>query len=51
MAQQHGYSLTELNEMLPWEREIYVALLIEHVKKENERQKREVDAINSKYKT
>jgi hypothetical protein len=51
MAQRHKYSLTELNEMLPWEREIYVSLLIEHVKKENERQKQEFDAINSKYKT
>jgi len=35
--QHHKYSLTELNEMLPWEREIYVMMLIEHVKEENER--------------
>jgi len=35
--QNHGYSLTELDEMLPWEREIYTAMLIEHIKKENER--------------
>jgi len=34
--------------MLPWEREIYISLLIDHVKKENERHKREVDAINRK---
>ena len=50
MMQRHKYSLTELNEMLPWEREIYVSLLIEHVKEENKRQKEEVAAINSKYK-
>ncbi len=37
--QNHGYSLTELDNMLPWEREIYVALLIEHIKEENERNK------------
>jgi hypothetical protein len=37
MMQHHKYSLTELDNMLPWEREIYVTLLIEHVKKENER--------------
>lgn len=37
MMQHHGYSLTELDEMLPFEREIYVALLQDHVKKENER--------------
>jgi len=39
MMQNHGYSLTELDNMLPWEREIYVALLVEHIKEENERQK------------
>ena len=37
--QNHNYSLTELNDMVPWEREIYVALLSDHVKKENERMK------------
>jgi|TARA_X000000950_G_scaffold208924_1_gene251312 hypothetical protein len=37
MMQHHNYSLTELEYMLPWEREIYVALLQEHIKKENER--------------
>lgn len=39
MMQNHGYSLTELDNMLPWEREIYVALLVEHIKEENERNK------------
>jgi hypothetical protein len=37
MLQHHKYSLTELDEMIPFEREIYVTLLSEHVKKENER--------------
>ena len=37
MMQHHGYSLTELDEMVPFEREICVALLQDHVKKENER--------------
>jgi hypothetical protein len=37
MMQHHGYSLTELDNMIPWEREVYVALLIEHIRKENER--------------
>tara|TARA_B100002019_G_C21118501_1_gene522115 strand:+ start:320 stop:463 length:144 start_codon:yes stop_codon:yes gene_type:complete len=35
--QNHGYSLTELENMVPWEREIYVALLQDHIKKENEK--------------
>lgn len=35
--QHHNYSLSELENMMPWEREIYVALLIDHVKRENEK--------------
>ena len=31
------YRLTELDNMMPWEREIYVGLLMEWIKKENER--------------
>ncbi len=38
MMQHHNYSLTELNEMMPWEREIYGSLLIEHIKEENKKQ-------------
>ena len=37
MMQHHGYSLTELDNMMPWEREIYVTLLQEYIKEENER--------------
>tara|TARA_B100001063_G_C16507098_1_gene424919 strand:- start:226 stop:369 length:144 start_codon:yes stop_codon:yes gene_type:complete len=37
MAQHHGYSLTELDNMLPWEREIYVALLQQFIKEEKDR--------------
>ena len=35
--QYHKYSLTELDNMIPFEREIYVTLLIQHIKEENER--------------
>ncbi len=35
--QHHNYSLTELDNMIPYEREIYVQLLIQHIKEENER--------------
>jgi hypothetical protein len=41
MMQHHNYSLTELDNMMPWEREIYVALLQDWIKKENERIKNE----------
>ena len=35
--QHHKYSLTELDNMLPWEREIYLGLLVEFIKEENKR--------------
>ena len=31
MMQNFNYSLTELEEMLPWEREVYLILLNEHL--------------------
>lgn len=35
--QYHKYSLSELENMMPWERKIYIALVAKHVKEENER--------------
>lgn len=35
--QYHKYSLTELENMLPWERIIYIQLLTDYIKRENER--------------
>jgi len=35
--QHHKYSLTELENMVPWEREIYMDLLVTHIKEENEK--------------
>ena len=39
--QHHKYSLTELENMMPLEREIYMGLLKEWIEKENERIKQE----------
>ena len=39
--QHHKYSLTELDNMIPWEREVYVQLLITHLKEEEERNKQQ----------
>ena len=39
LMQVHNYSLSELENMMPWEREIYVTLLIQHIKEENEKNK------------
>ena len=36
---QHNFQLEELDNMLPWEREIYVALLTNKIKEENEQRK------------
>lgn len=35
--QHHKYSLEELDNMLPWERQIYVEMLIMHIEQENEK--------------
>ena len=37
--QHHKYSLTELDMMMPWERDIYISLLIEYLEVENEKLK------------
>ena len=37
MIQHHKWSLTEIENMLPWERDIYVDKLIEYIKEENQR--------------
>ena len=42
MMQHHKYSLEELDNMMPWEREIYMGLLIKHLEKEEERQQKRV---------
>jgi len=38
LMQHHKYSLTELENMIPCEREIYVDMLVEHLKEEKKRQ-------------
>ena len=45
MMQHYNYSLTELENMMPWERDIYIGLLADWVEKENQRIERE----NSKH--
>lgn len=47
MMQHHKYSLTEIENMMPWERDIYVSLLKAHVEEENKR----IEAENAKIKS
>jgi hypothetical protein len=35
--QHHKYSLTELEHMIPWERDVYVSMLIQYIEEENEK--------------
>jgi hypothetical protein len=35
LMQHHNYSLTELEDMIPWEREIYLTLLSNYIESEN----------------
>ena len=39
--QHHKYSLTEIENMIPWERDVYVSLLVNYIKEENEKRERE----------
>ena len=35
LMHHHKYSLTQLENMIPWEREIYISLLQQHIEEEN----------------
>ena len=39
LMQYHKYSLTEIENLMPWERDIYVALLQQHLEEEELKQK------------
>ena len=39
MVQLHNWSITEIENMLPWERDIYVDKLITHIKEQNQKVK------------
>jgi hypothetical protein len=36
--QHHNYALSDIESMMPWERDIYVQMLIEHLKEEKKKQ-------------
>ena len=39
--QYHKYSLTEIENMMPWERDIYVGLLRQHLEEEEQKNKKQ----------
>jgi hypothetical protein len=38
--QHHKYSLNEIDDLIPWEKEVYVSMLIDHIKEEEAKQER-----------
>ena len=38
LMQYHKYSLTEIENMIPWERDVYVEMLREHLEEEKLKQ-------------
>tara|TARA_Y100000310_G_scaffold137675_1_gene136634 strand:+ start:1866 stop:2021 length:156 start_codon:yes stop_codon:yes gene_type:complete len=39
LVQHHKYSFTEIENWMPWEREIYLTLLAQWIEEENKRQR------------
>jgi hypothetical protein len=40
LAQHHKYSITEIDELIPFERDIYVEMLLQYLKEEKERREK-----------
>jgi hypothetical protein len=47
MLKDHNFSLTEIENMIPWERQIYIGLLINYVKEQKERMDQEQASLRS----
>ena len=39
LMEHHNYSLSDLENMMPWEREVYVALLMNYLKEQEQANK------------
>jgi hypothetical protein len=48
LMQHHKYSLNELNDMMPWERNVYVTMLLRFIEEENEKLKQQQIARKSR---
>jgi hypothetical protein len=42
MMKEHNFSLTELENMIPWEKKIYEGLLLKYLKEKEEQMKKEM---------
>ena len=43
MMQHHKYNLSDLENMMPWERDVYIVMLVQHIERENERIKQSMN--------
>jgi hypothetical protein len=43
LMQYHKYSLTEIENLIPWERDIYVGLLQQHLEEEQLKQQQQMN--------
>jgi hypothetical protein len=41
LMQNHNWTLSDIDSMIPWEREIYVTMLVEDLKEQREEQQRQ----------
>ena len=48
LMQYHKYSLTEIENMIPWERDVYVGLLQAHLEEEELKRKQQQAQANAK---
>jgi len=46
LMQHHKYSLSELEDMMPWERDVYVNLLIAYLNEEERRRKQQESSFS-----
>lgn len=46
LMQHHKYSLTELENMMPWERDVYVSLLLAFIAEEERRQSQQQNRMS-----
>ena len=41
LMQHHKYSLTEIENLIPWEKDVYIALLEQYIEEENLKQQQQ----------
>jgi len=50
LMQHHKYNLSEIEGMIPWERDVYLSQLIEYIESENEKiQLQEIERKRSRH--